>query len=423
MSRAWSALAANPFLARVSWLGGAEAVHRLSRILTAVILARQLDAEAFGWAALALTIFELTRVFTNNGLGQSVIRADQSQLAAVSRSVHRLGWAVCLGLLLVQGLTAVTLALWHQRPDLGWMIGALALVYLILPLGLVSAAHILRQNNMRAIAKISAGQALADNLLTAGLALAGCGAWAIVLPKLLTAPLWLWGIWRVHHWRPSGQQVEPVSLDSLWQYCRPVLGSELLATARMHADKLIIGACLGVEALGVYYFAYHAGVGFSLSLTGAFSTAVFPHLAAAATQQGLQQALAQSLRGAGLLICAAIAAQAACASFYVPWVFGGEWAHASNLVAILCVSAVFKVLGDAATQVWRVQGQPQVDLRASLLFTLLSLGGLWWVASFGLVMATLYLAVLACVFYPLYMLWTWQQLRRDNGLMAQVTPA
>ena len=86
----------------VGWLTGAELVSRVGRVFAAIILARQLDAAAFGVAAIALTVFEITRVFTENGIGAAVIRATSRGFDRVANTAHRLMWIVCLVLFAVQ---------------------------------------------------------------------------------------------------------------------------------------------------------------------------------------------------------------------------------------------------------------------------------------------------------------------------------
>ena len=56
------------------------------------------------------------------------------------------------------------------------------------------------------------------------------------------------------------------------------LGIEVMTTLQANIDNLIVGSILGVEALGLYYFAFNAGLGVSLGLVNSFGTAVFPHL-------------------------------------------------------------------------------------------------------------------------------------------------
>ena len=63
-------------LAPAGLMTGAELVNRVTRIVTAIALARSMGIAEFGIAMVALTVHELVRMFIQNGLGHS----------------HRCGW-------------------------------------------------------------------------------------------------------------------------------------------------------------------------------------------------------------------------------------------------------------------------------------------------------------------------------------------
>ena len=106
----------------IGWLTSAELISRVGRIVAAIILARQLDAVAFGIAAIALTIFEITRVFTENGIGAAVVRASADQFERVSNTAYRLMWIVCIGLAGVQISAGLIVEMVLPGRDAGLMV-------------------------------------------------------------------------------------------------------------------------------------------------------------------------------------------------------------------------------------------------------------------------------------------------------------
>ena len=86
-----------------------------------------------------------------------------------------------------------------------------------------------------------------------------------------------------------------------------VLGVELVKVLRLQADKLVVGAMMGAETLGIYFMAFNAGLGLATSFTQAFSVVLFPHLCAAedkhgALRHGLGLSLARDLASRGLAV-------------------------------------------------------------------------------------------------------------------------
>ena len=378
------ALLADRLVRNVGWYGLAEFANRFTRLITTVVLARWLIPHDFGIAAIAITTFEIIRVLAQYGIGQAVVRAPEDQLGALTATAYRASWMVCLAALVVQIAVGAIIMQVTGRQDVFWMIAGLALVYLTLPFGQIQAHLIVRANRLHVLAGIAVVQVAIDNLLTAALAVGGLGAWAVVLPKLITAPIWVIGMRRAQTWqRDKSAGFAPMS--ELMAFALPVIGSELLVAARFNLDKVLVGAILGVEALGIYYFVFNAGLGFALSLTSSLSASVYPHLAEIASNTRALLARYDGLLARAALPCAAIIALQALLSFlYVPIVFGARWSEYSYLVAVLCASAIPKPMFDSASQLLRAVGRPRVEFGASAALTSLSLAALACALPYGL---------------------------------------
>ncbi|MEO1323980.1 MAG: oligosaccharide flippase family protein [Pseudomonadota bacterium] len=359
------AIAANRLSRNVGWLTGAEFISRFGRIIAAIILARQLDAVAFGIAAIALTVFEITRVFTENGIGAAVVRASETEYDQTANTANRLMWIICIALAVVQVVAGIVVEWILPGRQAGLMVGILGLVFLIMPFGVMHAYALLRAERMKELAAINTAQVATDHALTALLAIIGFGAWAIVLPKLLTAPVWLIGMLRTKAWSQN-RSAGYASVAGILRFSLPVLGSELMCACRDQLDKFIVSIMFGVEALGLYYFAFNAGLGVSTALNRAFSNAIYPHLCAAKDQVATYR---KALRNLGIPFSLVYCAQAAMALIYVPIVFGPAWAHAAPLVAILCLGGPARLLVDAARMKARAEGASGRDFQISIGLT------------------------------------------------------
>ena len=123
----------------------------------------------------------------------------------------------------------------------------------------------------------------ACRVIVIALALTGCGAWSIILPRLVTVPVWVVAVRLQQTWvRNSTAGMIP--LAEMLRFALPVIGSEMLTAARVNIDKILVWSILGVEALGIYFFAFNAGIGLSLSLTSALSYSLYPELAKLAAE-------------------------------------------------------------------------------------------------------------------------------------------
>lgn len=395
-------------LRSLSWLGGGELISRATRIVTTIVVARHLTSVELGVAAMAITAFEIVRAFAAGGIGQMVARASPGRLLATLAVASRTGRRVCLGLAGVQLTVGLAIAAWTGRPEMAALVGCLAGVFLLMPLGLPHCWLMIRDNRMARVAQIATTQSLADNLMTGALAVAGLGAWAIVLPKLLTVPLWIAGMRLSAGPLPdtAARAGEPVPAREVWRFAAPILGSDLLATARVSLDKVIVVAALGVEALGQYWFAVNAGLGLGTALTAALAASLFPVLAAAAgTPAEMLRRFDRALAVNVLPITLVVALQAAVAPVYVPLLFGPQWSHVGWLVAMICASTLTRPAADAAAQLLRAAGLPRHELAGATAVTVAQLGVFALLIGTGLDVAVAALSAVSCALNLAFAVW------------------
>jgi O-antigen/teichoic acid export membrane protein len=400
-----NAKAKSALLANIGWQALGEMCGRIARLLATVLLARALTPSEFGAAAAAITCFEIIRVLLNTGIGQAIVRATDEELAATCATAYRLGWWSCIFTAVLQVAVGWGMAVYTGRPELFAMIAALAGVYLIMAPGIVHVNLLVRDNRIKTVTGVATTQNVSDHLLTALFAITGFGAWAIVLPKLLTAPIWLFGVRRSQSWtRDKAAGFVPYA--SILTYAGPILGSEIMSATRMNLDKLLVGSVLGVEALGLYYFAFNAGIGVSLTLTAALALSSFPYFAAVARQPAeLLKRFDHVMGTTAPLIGVAIAVQAVAAVTYVPLVFGARWVDAAPLVALLCVSGITKSAFDVGQQGLRAAGLTREDFVASTAFSSVSLLIFYVSLGFGLHTAITTFAVTACLLQLIFAVW------------------
>lgn len=393
-------------LRNMGWMGLSELMSRLSRLVTAVILARSLGVSDYGVVAIAVTTAELVNVLTRNGIGAHIVQASDEQLDAVCNQAYRLNRQFCLWLCLIQCMLAWPVARFYAAPELAPLIAVLALSYLVYPYAMVQVYRAQRANRMRLTGLATGGQVTLDNLLCAALAWQGFGLWSVVLPKLLVAPLWVVLFRRAEPWRPgAGYTKLRVSSDML-SFSGQILATEIIKMLRNNLDKLLIGRILGLEALGLYYFAVNAGIGLSLSLVTAFNTAVYPHLCVLrSSARDFWRGYLRSLRLVGVIGLIALGLQCLAAPWYVPLVFGAQWLQSVPLLMLLILSAIPRPLAETAGQMLRAANRTGLDLRWNLALTLLYCAGLLLALPHGLYAIGMATFAVYLIAVPAYLTW------------------
>lgn len=373
--------------------GASEVAAKASRLLVVVAVARTLDLSQIGMAAAALAAADILKSLTENGVIQKIIAAPKAQLSQTCVTAHRIFWVWCIGLFVLQSLVGVILYASGGSLMLLALILLLAGEYLFMPGGLVQAGLAMRAGKLRQTAAISGGQIVASNLMSAVFAMLWPSALALILPRLLTAPFWLVAMRHLHPWTPDlSQGCAPIRPFVAFGWA--VLGVELVKALRLQADKIIVGALMGAETLGLYFVAFNAGLSLSNSFAVAFSTVLFPHLCASADKL---QALRQSVLLAIGLIAPAVVAQSLLAPLYVPILFGEGWAGIEGVVSILCLVAIPTTLWSATAGWLRANNQAGQEFWVTLATTAALILNTCLLAPYGLTAVATGYAVVAAL--------------------------
>ncbi|MBT9382260.1 oligosaccharide flippase family protein [Pseudooceanicola sp. CBS1P-1] len=369
-----------PFARSLLSYGASEMASKASRLLVVITVARTMEAGAIGLAAAALAVSDILKALTENGVNQRIIAAPAARLEATCASARRIFTLWCGGLCALQMALGAALALMQDSPVIGALVALLALEYLFMPAGLVQAALAMREGRMHRTAAIAGGQVVCANLASAALALVWPSALALVLPRLLSAPVWLICMRRLRPWRPD-PAAGRVPLRHFTGFGARVLAIELVKALRLQADKLLVGALMGPEVLGLYFLAFNAGLGLAQSFSVAMSVVIFPHLARAENRlDALRQGILLSLAGIAPLVIL----QSLLAPWYVPLMFGPGWQGIAPVVGILCLAAIPMCLWSSAAGWLRAEERTTDELRATALLTLALLINTAVMAPFGL---------------------------------------
>lgn len=359
------------FLLNVGWLGAAEVVNRIFRLGTTVTLARVFSTEDYGLMAVIYTVFDLATVFIlKGGLGAKIIQTDEKKINITCDTAYWLNWILCGSLFTIQCLAAFPIAIFYNNNQLILPICVAALMYLFYPLFLVNCALIERENRLKIIAFCTATQAILTNLFTIVLALAGMGIWSIVFPMLLGIPIWLVFSWRGHSWRPT----KSFTLEN-WQeiihFSKNLLGVELLTKLRLNLDYLIVGKFLGVEQLGLYYFAFNAGSGITNNVVNSLMSALFPHLCATRSDRAkLKNRYFKSLKTISFTVIPIVILQSTLAPLYVPIIFGNKWVTAIPILILICLSVIPMTFKHTSSLLLNSINKTQIALYFDLFYTL-----------------------------------------------------
>lgn len=369
--------------------GLSEVAQKVSRLLVIIVVARLMEAEAIGIAAAAIAAGDILKALTENGVNQRIIAAKDEDVDSITRTAHRIFWLWCIGLFATQQILAIGFYAYTGNEIIAGLISLLAVEYLLMPSGLVQCALAMRNGKLNGVAAVAGGQIVLGNMLSAVMVFIFPNPVSLILPRIISAPFWLIGMRRLHPWKAADCALAPVM--PFVRFGGFVLATEVVKTMRMQADKLLIGVLLGAEVLGLYFFAFNAGLGIAASFSVAFARVIFPYLCQALDRN---KAVADGVVLACCVVTPIVVLQALLAPIYVPIVFGEKWADIAGIVSILCLAAIPTLIWAAASQWMRAENRPEVELYVTIALTLALLITTAFLAPYGLTaIAWGYLAV------------------------------
>lgn len=404
------------FVRNLGWLGVSKLITRSTRLLATVFLARYLSAYDYGLAALVFTTYDFTQIFTRFGIGAKLIQANEEDLEELANGAYWLNWVLYGGLFVVQCIASIPVALNYGDTKLIPAICVMAGVYLISPFGRIQAVLTERENRLKVTAMASAAQMAFANILTVGFALADMGLWAIVLPKLLSSPISTIIFLRCHSWRPkSGFTMH--RWNEIFRFGWNILLVSLLGALRDNLDYLLMGSLLGLRSLGLYYFAFNAGLGISLEVIQTINLAMYPHMCAARAEwTKFRQRYFKSLKAVGVIVIPLVLLQSGLAPIYVPIVFGKQWTVAVPILMIICLSAIPRAFSTVSSFLLMAIDKPHISMYWNLAYTLifgigLLIGIRWNVTGgsddYGYILGVAISVLISnFLFVPVFVFWT-----------------
>jgi PST family polysaccharide transporter len=399
-------LLSDRFIRNIGWLGVAELVNRIFRLATTVTLARTFSPYDYGMVSVIYTIIEFASVFAlRAGIGAKIIQAEEQELEVICNTAYWLNWIVYVSLFIIQCVAAYPIAQFYGNNQLIWPICVLALIYLMCPVFVVQSILIERENRLKVTALCNAMQAILSNIILVILAVLDMGVWAVVWSMVVTYPVWIVINYMNHPWRP------PTSFNlERWQeitsYGSKLLGVDLLGKIRMNLDYLIVGRFIGIEALGLYFFAFNAGLGISQSVLNSITVALFPHLCAArGNGKELKKQFFSSLKTIALILVPLVLLQSSLSPFYVPIIFGQKWVTAIPILILICLSAVPIALSRATSQLLQTVDKTHIDFYWNMIFTVIFAASLLLTVQEGIVWVAAAVLITQAVAMPIFTVW------------------
>lgn len=369
--------------ASVRWIAVAQAARFASQMLSLVVLARLLPADAYGLMAMAMTVTNFAFLFRDLGTMAAIIQRPRVP-ALLKHSLYWLNLGLALLLALLLAALAWPLAHAYRDPRLAAVLMALALVFPLSALASVQQALLERESRFRLLARIETLSALGGVAVALAAASHGAGVWSLVWQMLAATGLASLQLLWASPWRPRWRYSWR-ALRLMLDFSGHFAAFQFLHYLQRNADSMLIGRLLGPALLGVYAMAFKIVLSPLQHISWVASRALVPAMSRCQHQPERLAELYQRASGMTALLTAPLMAGLyALREPFVLLVLGPAWSALVALVPWLAALGLIQAQAAIPGAVLLAQGQARCMLRLGLLSALLQLAGFVLALRWGL---------------------------------------
>jgi lipopolysaccharide exporter len=370
------------------WAAASYAGGKVLVFLATLVLARLLVPGDFGLVAFALAVIYYLEYVTDLGLGAALIYRSDAEDPRVSSTAFWIGMLGAVVLFAASWLTAPLLGDVGPSHAVVPLFRVLALQFLFSALGKAHEYRLRRSLQFRRLFWPEFAGGLAKGVVSVALAVAGTGAWSLVIGQLVGTLSQSVGLWIVHPFRPgfriSGRHVAPMMRFGLG-----IVAVGLLGQGARNFDYVVVGAKLGAAALGVYYLAFRLP---ELVIVSGFQVAndvLFPLYARLrdGSVQGhddLRRGYLQTIRLGAMVAWPAALGMAALALPLVLALYGERWRPAAAPLAFVAVWAGLASLASMPGAVFKALGRSWLLTATGIMQIAILFPAIWFAAPHGI---------------------------------------
>ncbi len=260
------------------WMFFTTGIGKIATLLTQIVLGWVLSKQDFGLYALALSVATSVSLLRNGGTQQILIQRGERYSDLAPLIVKFAFYFNCTAFLILLILAPVAAQI-YDAPELTWMIGFIALSFLLMTPSLIFRAKLSIAKRFKSFALIKLSSDLVRQFSTMFFALIGIGPLSFVLPMAIEPVLWgVLGWICVKQW-PNSLKLTWKKFKEIFKDARWVMLGTLAISVTQNGDYFIIGLFESKTDLGIYFFSLQLTVAVSVLFVSTIETVMLPILA------------------------------------------------------------------------------------------------------------------------------------------------
>lgn len=367
------------------------------QLVALIILARLLTPKDFGVVAAALVVIGFTTIFSQLGVGPAVVQRKNIEVRHL-RTAFTLSIIFGASLMGLLWLSAPMLSSFFRMPELTHVVQVLSTVFMLQGISVVSESLLHRELRFRtlAIAEVIAF-AIGFGMVGIVLAVFDFGIWALVGANLGQAATKM-AILLVSQPHPKKLLIERQAFNELMYFGGGFTLARIGNYLAGHGDDLVVGRCLGAEALGIYGRAHQLMVVPANLFGQVFDKVLFPVMARFQHRpERLGVAFRRGISLIGIVVLPLSAALFLLAQELVYVLLGSQWDEAVRPFQIFALSMLFRTsykmsdslcraTGAVYERAWRQGAYASLTIGGAYIGQLWGITGVAWGTFFAVTM-------------------------------------
>lgn len=390
------------------WMVLFKLVERGLGLISTLILARLLAPGDFGVVAMAVSFIAMAELLSAFSFDVVLIQSRDA-----SPDHYNSAWTcnVLLGLTiaLAMSMLALPITQFYRKPELFWVILALAIVPLLTGLENIGVVAFRKELDFKREFKYQVTRKFMGFIVVVPLAFVLRNYWALVIGIVFSRAAGTVISYLMHPFRPWPTLSKA---RELFTFSRWLLMNNFVSFLKERSSDFFIGRSSGAAALGTYNLAYELSNLPSTEISAPINRALVPGFAKIHAVDQLEEAYVNAVGLLALVALPAAASMFALAPYVVITLLGAKWVAAIPLMEVLAFNGALLLFHSSMCSVLFARGHPASvtlsnGIYAVIVITLLALYMLFG-QSLGLVGAAYAALGTSVLCTPLYL---WQMKR------------
>lgn len=312
----------------------AQAANLLLRLGSMMVLARLLGPKDFGLVGMATAVIGILNLFKDFGLSTASVQRANVTDEQIS-TFFWINMLVGTALGILSAAMAPFIAKFYHEPGLFWITIVLAVGFVFNAAGIQHSAVLQRHMRFTALAAIDTLSLVISTAVGIGMALLGCGYWALVGMTLVAPLVTTVGLWLNSAWIPGRPRKDP-GLRPMIRFAGTITLNGIVVYVAYNLEKVLLGRYWGADAVGIYGRAYQLSNIPTDNLNSSVGGVAFSALSR--LQHDPERLRSYFLKGYSLVLAMTVPTTIVCglfASDAVSVVLGPKWREAAPLFRFL----------------------------------------------------------------------------------------